>query len=172
MGSKVAEALLRSGVHHLTLVDGDVMLPGNLERHVLDWRDIGFRKVHGLKRRLLHIVTSADIQVIDSNLNWQRSAKTHAWQVEVLSGWHVIVDATSDPATSLLLAAVAEANSRAFVAVEVFEGGIGTAIATCIAPRDPPFVEGRATFLAWCDAQGVKPPEAGTRRYEMLNAGG
>jgi sulfur-carrier protein adenylyltransferase/sulfurtransferase len=172
VGSKIAETLLRSGVHHLTLVDGDVMLPGNLERHVLDWRDVGFRKVHGLRRHLLHIVPGADIQVIDSNLNWQRSAKTHAWQVEVLSGGDVILDATGDPATSLFLAAVAEANGRAFVSVEVFEGGIGAAIATCVAPRDPPFVEGRATFLAWCDAQGVKPPEAGTRRYEMLNAGG
>src|SRR5690606_39230311 len=146
----------------------DVMLPGNLERHALDWRDIGFRKVHGLKRHLLHIVPGADIRVIDANLNWQRSAKTHAWQVDTLAEGHVIVDATGDPATALFLAAVAEANSLAFVSVEVFEGGIGALIATCVPPRDPPFVEGRATFLAWCDAQGIKPPEAGPRRYEML----
>lgn len=172
VGSKVAETLLRSGVHHLTLVDGDVMLPGNLERHALDWRDIGFRKVHGLKRHLLHIVPGADIRVIDANLNWQRSGKTHAWQVEALAEGHVIVDATGDPATALFLAAVAEANGLAFVSVEVFEGGIGALIATCVPPRDPPFVEGRATFLAWCDAQGIKPPEAGPRRYEMLATDG
>lgn len=168
VGSKIAETLLRSGVHHLTLVDGDVMLPGNLERHALDWRDVGFRKVHGVKRHLLHIVPGADVQVFDTNLNWQRSARTHSWQVEALAAGQVIVDATGDPATALLLAAVAEANGRAFVSVEVFEGGIGALIATCVPPRDPPFVEGRATFLAWCDAQGIKPPEAGPRRYEML----
>lgn len=172
VGSKIAETLLRSGVHHLTLVDGDVMLPGNLERHALDWRDVGFRKVHGLKRRLLHIVPGAAIQVVDANLNWQRSARTHAWQVEALAAGHVVVDATGDPATALFLAAVAEANGRAFVSVEVFEGGIGALIATCVPQRDPPFVEGRATFLAWCDAQGIKPPEAGPRRYEMLATDG
>lgn len=172
VGSKIAETLLRSGVHHLTLVDGDVMLPGNLERHALDWRDVGFRKVNGVKRHLLHIVPGADIQVVDANLNWQRSARTHAWQVEALAAGHVIVDATGDPATALFLAAVAEANGRAFVSVEVFEGGIGALIATCVPPRDPPFVEGRATFLAWCDAQGIKPPEAGSRRYEMLATDG
>lgn len=41
VGSSVAELLLRSGVRRLVLVDGDVMLPGNLERHTLDWRDVG-----------------------------------------------------------------------------------------------------------------------------------
>ncbi|MCK1628297.1 ThiF family adenylyltransferase [Bradyrhizobium sp. 160] len=168
VGSKIGEAILRSGVHRLTLVDGDVLLPGNLERHALDWRDIGFRKVHGLKRRLLGIAPGADVNAIDVNLNWQRSAKTHAWQVEAVAEGEVIVDATGDPATALFLAAIAEANDKAFVSVEVFEGGLGALIATCVPSRDPPFVEGRATFLAWCDVQGVKPPEAGPRRYEML----
>lgn len=72
------------------------------------------------------------MHVIDANLNWQRSAKTHAWQVEALAEGHVIVDATGDPATALFLAAVAEANGRAFVSVEVFEGGIGALIAACV----------------------------------------
>ena len=168
VGSKIAETVLRSGVHHLTLVDGDVLLPGNLERHALDWRDVGFRKVHGLKRRLLGIVPGANITAIDVNLNWQRSAKTHAWQVEALAEGDVIVDATGDPATALFLAAVAEANGRAFVSAEVFEGGLGALIAACLPSRDVPFVEGRATFLAWCDEQGVRAPEPGPRRYEML----
>ena len=70
-----------------------------------------------------------------------------------------ITGASPYPATALFLAAVAEASGRAFVSVEVFEGGIGALIATCVPPRDPPFVEGRATFLARCDVQGIKPPE-------------
>jgi len=83
-----------------------------------------------------------------------------------------ITGASPYPATALFLAAVAEASGRAFVSVEVFEGGIGALIATCVPPRDPPFVEGRATFLARCDVQGIKPPEAGPRRYEMLATDG
>lgn len=172
VGSKIAETLLRSGIHHMTLVDGDVMLPGNLERHTLDWRDIGFRKVHALKRRLLNIVPGADITVVDVNLNWQRSAKTHARQIESIAEGHVIVDATGDPSTALFLGAVAEANQRVFVSVEVFEGGIGALVATCVPPRDPLYVDARATFLAWCDEQGITPPQPGPRQYEMLTAEG
>ncbi|MGK6313674.1 ThiF family adenylyltransferase [Neorhizobium sp. DT-125] len=168
VGSKVAEVLLRSGISRLTLVDGDVLLPSNLERHALDWRDVGFRKVHGLKRRLLQIAPGADITAVDSNLNWQRSAKTHAWQVEAIGGCDLIIDATGDPGTALFLGAVSDANRRPFVSVEVFEGGIGGLVATSLPERDPPYAEGRAAFLAWCDEQGVKPPESGRRRYEAL----
>ncbi|MDT9600434.1 ThiF family adenylyltransferase [Sphingosinicella rhizophila] len=168
VGSKIAESLVRSGVSRFNLVDGDVLLPGNLERHVLEWRDVGFRKVHGLKRRLLGIAPGAEVEVVDVNLNWQRSARTHAWQIASVAGCDVIVDATGDPATALFLGAVADANHRAFISVEVFEGGIGGLIAACLPGRDPPFTLGRAAFLGWCDEQGVKPPEPGPRRYEAL----
>lgn len=168
LGSKVAESLVRSGVSRLTLVDGDILLPANLERHALDWRAVGFRKVQGLKRRLLDIAPGADITVVDQNLNWQRSARTHAWQISSVADCDVILDATGDAATALFLGAVAAANGRAFVSAEVFEGGIGALVATILPDRDPPFAAGRAAFLAWCDVQGVKAPEPGPRNYEAL----
>ena len=168
VGSKVAESLLRSGISRLRLVDGDILLPGNLERHVLDWSAVGFPKVEGLKRRLLSIVPGADVSVVSENLNWQRSARTHARQVGEIAECEVIVDATGDPATGLFLAAIARSNERAFVSVEVFEGGIGGLIASNLPDRDPPFAQARAAFLAWCDEQGAKPPEPGPRRYEAL----
>ena len=168
VGSKVAEILLRSGVTRLTLNDGDVMLPDNIERHVLDWRDVGVRKVHALKRRLLRIVPGADIEVVAENLNWQRSAKNHALQIAAIARSDVIVDATGDPASSLLLGAIADENGRAFVSVEVFEGGIGALVATTLPERDPPFAVGRAGFLAWCEAEGATPPESAPRTYEAI----
>ena len=168
LGSKIAESLLRSGVTRMTLVDGDVLLPANLERHALDWRDVGFRKVHGLKRRLLGIAPGSEITVVDQNLNWQRSARTHAWQTAAVADCDVVIDATGDAATALFLGAVADANGRPFVSAEVFEGGIGALVATSLPVRDPPFAAGRAAFLAWCDAQGKKAPETGPRRYEAL----
>ena len=168
VGSKVAESLLRSGVTRLTLNDGDVMLPDNIERHVLDWRDVGVRKVHALKRRLLRIVPGADIEVFDANIYWQRSAKSHALQIAAIARSDVIVDATGDPASSLLLGAIADENGRAFVSVEVFEGGIGALIATALPERDPPFSLGRAAFLAWCETQDATPPESAPRTYEAI----
>ena len=172
VGSKIAECLLRSGITRLKLIDGDVLLPDNLERHTLDWRDIGLRKVEAVKRRLLHIVPGADIEVHSDNLNWQRSAKMHAWQVSEIATCDVVVDATGDAPTSLFLGAVADANARPFVSVEVFEGGIGGLIAACAPPRDPSFVEGRAAFLAWCEQRGAAPPDPGPRRYEVLGDDG
>jgi hypothetical protein len=171
VGSKIAESLLRSGIHKLTLVDGDVFLPGNLERHVLDWNSVGLRKVNALKRHLMTIVPGAEISTVDDNLNWQRSSKTHAWQVATLSESDMIVDATGDPASGLFLAAVAEANGKPFVTAEVFAGGIGALVAMTMPDRDPPFVEARSTFLAWCEAQNVAPPPSGERGYEMLDEG-
>jgi len=172
VGSKIAECLLRSGITRLKLVDGDVLLPDNLERHTLDWRDIGLRKVEAVKRRLLHIVPGADIEILSDNLNWQRSAQVHAWQVLAFASCDIVVDATGDAPTSLFLGAVADANARPFVSVEVFEGGIGGLIATCVPPRDPSFVEGRAAFLAWCEERGAPPPDPGPRRYEVLGDDG
>jgi len=168
VGSKLAEIVLRSGISTFCLVDGDVLLPGNLERHSLDWSAVGFRKVEGLKRRLLSIVPGANVSVIAENLNWQRSARTHARQVGEIAECDVIVDATGDPATSLFLAAIARSNGRAFVSVEVFEGGIGGLVASNLPDRDPHFAQARAAFHAWCEEQGSKPPESGTRRYEAL----
>jgi hypothetical protein len=172
VGSKIAEMLVRSGIHRFLLVDGDVMLPANLERHTLDWRDVGFRKAYAVRRRLLHIVPGASVDVIADNLNWQRSARTHADQIERLASCDLIIDATGDVPTSLMLGAVAAENGKAFVSVEVFEGGIGCLIARSIPGRDPTYVTGRVAYSAFCDQQDVEPPRAGYRTYEALTETG
>ena len=172
VGSKIAESLTRAGVQRLKLIDGDIMMPGNIERHALDWRDVGSRKLHSLKRRLLSIRPGSQVETIQDNLNWQRSSRTHAWQVEALAEADLIVDATGDPASALFLGAIAEANGCAFVSVEVFEGGIGGLIALTLSTRDPPFAEGRARFLNWCNQNDVDPPEPGPGNYEAISGDG
>lgn len=167
-GSKIAEMLLRSGVHRLVLIDGDVMLPGNLERHTLDWRDVGFRKAKAVKRRLKSIVPGASIHVIPANLNWQRSAKTHADQLETIAECDLIVDATGDVPTALLLGAIAAENKKPFISTEVFEGGLGCLVARSIPERDPPYTIGRSAYVAYCDQRNVEPPTSGHRAYEAL----
>ena len=172
VGSKVAETLLRSGVYRLVFVDGDVMLPANLERHTLDWRDVGFRKAHAVKRRLRHIVSGAEIEVVAVNLNWQRSAKMHTDQIESIAKCDLIVDATGDVPTSLLLGAIAAENRKPFVSAQVFEGGLGCVIARAIPGRDPTFAQGRMAYLAYCEERNVEPPPSGQRTYEALDEGG
>jgi molybdopterin/thiamine biosynthesis adenylyltransferase len=172
VGSKVSEMLLRSGIHNFVLVDGDVFLPANLERHTLDWRDVGHRKVNAVRRRLLHIVPGATVDIVAQNLNWQRSARNHAGDVDRIAACDLIVDATGDTPTAMLLGAIAAENQKPFVSVEVFEGGLGCVIARSIPGRDPAYVEGRSAYSAYCDTRNVAPPPSGRRRYEAVTDDG
>lgn len=166
VGSKLAETLTRSGVRKLHLTDGDVLLPANLERNALDWRDVGVRKVEAVRARLEMIVPAVEVQVEASNLNWQGSARVHAAVVENIGGATVIVDATGDPAVSLMLGAVAAAAGNPFVSIEVFEGGLGVLVAACLPARDPVYAQARANFLAWCAEQGGQFPARPAHPYE------
>jgi len=172
VGSKVAEMLLRSGIRQLLLVDGDVLLPANLERHMLDWRDVGFRKANAVKRRLLHIVPGATVSVIASNLNWQRSSRIHADQIERIATCDLIVNATGDAPSALMLGAVAAENEKSFLSVEVFEGGLGCLLGRALPGRDPAYVSGRGAYMAYCDQQNVEPPPSGRGNYDVLTETG
>lgn len=172
VGSSVAELLLRSGVHRLVLVDGDVMLPGNLERHTLDWRDVGAHKTVATKRRLHHIAPRAEIEIITANLNWQQSARVYSGDIDKIASCAVIVNATGDVPTGLLLGALAEQHRKVFVSVEVFEGGLGCLTARFIPGRDPTFIQGRMAYETYCEEQRVAPPSSGIHTYEALTFDG
>lgn len=64
VGSWCAEALVRTGVRHLTLVDNDVVVPSNLNRQLMATRlTLGHQKVEAMRERLLSINPEADITV-------------------------------------------------------------------------------------------------------------
>lgn len=172
IGSKLIESLVRSGVRKVRIVDGDVFLPGNLERHVLDWRDVALRKAASLKRRIAMIAADAEVEVFEHNLNWQRSAETHAWQIETVSDCDIIVDATGDIPTAFFLGALAARNQVPFVSSVVFEGGLGALVSCCVPGRDPTYAVARAAFQTWCEEQDKEVPATTGRRYEALDDDG
>ena len=62
VGSWCAEALIRSGVTHLTIVDGDTVCPSNINRQMMATsRTVGQVKVDAIKERLIEINPEADI---------------------------------------------------------------------------------------------------------------
>lgn len=62
VGSWCAEALVRTGVRHLTIVDGDCVSASNINRQLMATvSTIGRPKVEVLRRRLLDIAPEADI---------------------------------------------------------------------------------------------------------------
>ena len=74
VGSWCAESLIRSGVHHLTLVDMDKVDETNINRQLLATRDtIGEIKVEVLKNRLLAINPKAKITPIYQRYTLQKN---------------------------------------------------------------------------------------------------
>ncbi len=62
VGSWCAEALVRSGVGHLTLVDNDVICVTNVNRQLqATMKNVGSSKVDALRDRLLEIYPEADV---------------------------------------------------------------------------------------------------------------
>ena len=65
VGSWCAEALIRTGLVHLTIVDGDTVQPSNVNRQLPATREtLGRPKVDVLKERLLTINPEAEIEAI------------------------------------------------------------------------------------------------------------
>jgi tRNA A37 threonylcarbamoyladenosine dehydratase len=65
VGSWCAEALVRTGLLHLTVVDADIICPTNVNRQLqATARTIGGSKVGEIKRRFLEINPSADIEAL------------------------------------------------------------------------------------------------------------
>ena len=70
VGSWCAECLIRTGLTHLTIVDGDTVQPSNLNRQLPATQvTIGQPKVLALKERLLAINPDATIEAIPEMVN-------------------------------------------------------------------------------------------------------
>jgi tRNA A37 threonylcarbamoyladenosine dehydratase len=67
VGSWCAECLIRTGLTHLTIVDGDTVQPSNLNRQLPATQPtLGMPKVEALKQRLLEINPEAEIEAINA----------------------------------------------------------------------------------------------------------
>lgn len=67
VGSWCAEALIRTGVGSMTLVDPDVVVPSNVNRQMpATTATLGQPKVEAMRRRLLEINPDADIRAVQA----------------------------------------------------------------------------------------------------------
>lgn len=88
VGSWCAECLIRTGLTHLTIVDGDSVQPSNLNRQLpATQATIGQPKVEALKARLLDINPEAEIIALNEMVNGE-------WlQANGLDGYDYVIDA-------------------------------------------------------------------------------
>ena len=100
VGSWCAECLIRTGLTHLTIVDGDTVQASNLNRQLpATQATLGMPKVEALKARLLEINPNAEIEARYEMVNGE-------WlMVNGLEGYDYVIDAIDSVAdkTDLLL---------------------------------------------------------------------
>ena len=117
IGSFVADLLVRAGVGRLTLLDDDVLRPGNLVRHLAGPDEVGLTKAHAVRRALGGASCTTELTAQDGSL------ATAADAAELLTGHDLVVDATADGAASALLRYAAEAQGTHVLSVCVQNDG-------------------------------------------------
>lgn len=172
VGSKVAASLARSGVRGFYIVDDDVVLPENLVRNDLDWRDVGEHKAPAAKRRLELLAPGVEVRDEVLRLAGQENNASVARVLKRLGECDLIVDATADPEVFNLLAHIAGRYSKPLVWMEVYGGGVGGMVARCRPGFDPEPWRMRATYhSATADAPGPAPGNL-TEPYAAEGSGG
>ena len=104
VGSWCAEALIRTGLLHLTIIDGDTVQASNVNRQLPATRvTLGRPKVEALKERLLTINPEAEIETVSEN--YYAQGKTDNGVDLQLSDYDYVIDAIDSVAakTDLIL---------------------------------------------------------------------
>ncbi len=119
LGSFIADMLVRAGVRHLTLIDGDVVTPGNVVRHVAGEDQIGMPKPDAVREQLgRHDPAWArDIVAVHEPLISGADA------TEVIAHHDLVVDATADFATTALLHLSAASMGANILSAVILEEG-------------------------------------------------
>ncbi len=160
-GSKIALTLARSGVRDFLLVDDDIFLPENVERHTLDYRNVGEHKVNGVKGQLEALSAYMKVEVAQLKLSGQEASSSVSYRLKQLSKCDVVVDATANPRTFDELAEIARQAGTPMVWLEVFAGGIGGFVARFRPGKDPDPFTARARFYSYLEDKQPAPGAPG-----------
>jgi sulfur-carrier protein adenylyltransferase/sulfurtransferase len=164
LGSKLAVILARSGIGKLLLVDDDILLPGNLVRHDLDWREIGTHKVDSVARKIQLVNPAATCEKRKHRLGGQEASGSVESLIEALADCDLIVDCTADAAVFNYLCAAVNFAKKPLLWAEVFGGGIGGMIARYRPLFEPDPASMRRIIEQWCLERG-KPIERAAIGY-------
>lgn len=138
LGSKVAISLARSGVRAFALVDGDVFMPENVERHDADLGQAGLMKVEAVATRIRRVQRGpVEIRQFTHDVLDGSNASVHAETIAAIAAAHVVIDATANPDAFNFLADVASEAQRPMCWGEVFAGGLGGYVAYAEPTRTP-----------------------------------
>lgn len=129
LGSKISLSLARSGLRNFFLVDDDVFLEHNIQRHELDSRHLGQMKVDALSKRLKKIAFDTAVQTSHLALSTLESNQAYNSLINSISECDIIIDATANDEAFYVLANISLLKNRPMVWGKVFAGGLGGVIA-------------------------------------------
>lgn len=164
VGSYTADLLFRGGAEALTLMDPQILRPGNLVRHVASTVDVGLPKATAVRNHLATIgLPLGGVRAV------QLSVITPADALKVLEQHSVVVDATGDERTTTLLMDAADGgDSLLFSVCLQREGGIARVDRWPLAPAEKhlPAVPARGSAgvreRGCGDAVSLTPPHSVT----------
>ncbi len=170
VGSKIGTMLARAGVGSFLLIDDDLMLPDNLVRNALDWRDVGYHKAAALGRLIRLASPSANIDAREYRLGGQTSSGYTETILQLIGKCDLIIDATADPHVFNYLAAAATRSEKPMMWAQVFGGGIGGLIARHRPQKEPVPAAMRLQIEQWCNQRG-QPIERDVTDYASRESG-
>jgi len=149
-GSKIALSLARMGVRDFFLVDYDILLPENLQRHALDWQGVAQHKVDTMKLSIDRVAPGARVEICRLHIAGQESNAAVSGALNRLAECDLLIDATASPKVFNLLAAVSRTANRPMVWMEVYGGGLGGFVARSRPGIDPTPQDMRGAYLEYC----------------------
>ena len=132
LGGHTATLLAESGVGVVDIVDPDVLLPGNVVRHVSGHSMVGARKAHAVQAV---IGDHAPWTEVSGALEGPRTKKEI--QERILPA-DIVVDTTGNEALVRSLAIVAQDNGRRLVTGALYRGGFIARVRRQAVPGDTP----------------------------------
>ena len=119
LGGHVAVTLAESGLDSLKIVDGDLLSPGNVVRHVAGHDHVGGPKVNAVEATITNHAPWTKVESIIPPTNPYGSQEI----AQLIENVDVVIDATGNDAFVHPVARVAEGLGKALVSGALFRGG-------------------------------------------------
>ena len=119
LGGHVAVTLAESGIDSLRVVDGDLLSPGNVVRHVAGHDHVGGPKVNAVEVSIRNHAPWTDVESIKPQTNPYGSQEI----AQLIEDVDVVIDATGNDSFVHPVARVAEGLGKPLVSGALFRGG-------------------------------------------------
>ena len=132
LGGYTATLLAESGVGFLDIVDPDVLLPGNVVRHVSGHNLVGAPKVHAVKSAIASHAPWTEVT------GFREHPRTPSQMRERLGNADIVIDTTGNEALVLSLAMLLDGTGTALISGALYRGGRIGRVQRQALPSDTP----------------------------------